>query len=433
MLKRPLSAAPRAIALIALAAALLAACGGPAAVAPSPTAAEAQPTTAPTAAEPTAAAAATPAGEPSATPAADAATDASDPKAGIQQTLDKLAEAYNENKPELIAQIVDPANSPLRRFWQTRLETFQQSLSAGQVTFAYEVQDTRPLDMGFVVAEVSSGGGLADWTFREVKGAWLISEPTKAQLGKREKIETEHFTFLAYPWAKDTTEEIIKLMENARERVRAKLGKVPDKKAEVYLNPTYGVASDASPNTLAYYDDFSGNARGVDKMVIFSPESYVFGFYDPSVGWQKELEDTLTHEYAHLVNNRMFTPLARMSVWMSEGLAEYVSDSFRVNQMSQAVQADYIIPILDPSGQVNKQDLDHLTILEKASDRSLAYGFAASLVQYIDEKYGGLDAFWKFVAAYDTSQSHEKALQEAFGVSYEQFDKDWRAWLKEKY
>jgi hypothetical protein len=431
MPNRPLSV----VALIALAGALLAACGGPAAVAPTaiaPTAAAAQPTAAePTAAEPTAATA--PADEPTATPAAGAGTEGDGPKAGIQQTLDKLAEAYNENKPELIAQIVDPANSPLRRFWQTRLETYQQSLSGGQLTFAYEVQETEPLDLGFVKAEVRSGGGIANWTFREVDGTWLMSEPTKAQLGRREKIEGEHFTYLVYPWEKERAEEIITLMDNARERVRAKLGKVPDKKAEVYLNPTYSVASDASPNTLAYYDTHSGSARGVDKMVIFMPESYVFGFYDPSVGWQKELEDTLTHEYAHLVNNREFTPLARMSVWMSEGLAEYVSDSFRVAQVSQAVQADYIIPILDPSGQVNKQDLDHLTILEKASDRSLAYGFAASLVQYIDETYGGLDAFWKFVAAYDTSQSHEQALQEAFGVSYEQFDKDWRAWLKEKY
>jgi hypothetical protein len=30
-------------------------------------------------------------------------------------------------------------------------------------------------------------------------------------------------------------------------------------------------------------------------------------------------------------------------------------------------------------------------------------------------------------------QNFDQALQEAFGVTYEHFDKDWRAWLKAKY
>jgi hypothetical protein len=64
---------------------------------------------------------------------------------------------------------------------------------------------------------------------------------------------------------------------------------------------------------------------------------------------------------------------------------------------------------------------------------SLAYGLAASLVDYINEKHGGMDGFWKFAAAFDQQQNLDKALQEAFGVTYEQFDTDWRAWLKAKY
>jgi hypothetical protein len=64
---------------------------------------------------------------------------------------------------------------------------------------------------------------------------------------------------------------------------------------------------------------------------------------------------------------------------------------------------------------------------------SLAYGLAASLVDYINEKHGGMDGFWKFAAAFDQQQNLDKALQEAVGVTYEQFDTDWRAWLKAKY
>ena len=44
-----------------------------------------------------------------------------------------------------------------------------------------------------------------------------------------------------------------------------------------------------------------------------------------------------------------------------------------------------------------------------------------------------MDGFWKLVAAYDRQQNFDAALKEAFYVSYEQFDQDWRAWLEERY
>ena len=52
---------------------------------------------------------------------------------------------------------------------------------------------------------------------------------------------------------------------------------------------------------------------------------------------------------------------------------------------------------------------------------------------YITERYGGLDGFWKLVAAYDKTQNLDTALQQAFGVPYTQFDQDWRIWLKATY
>jgi hypothetical protein len=95
------------------------------------------------------------------------------------------------------------------------------------------------------------------------------------------------------------------------------------------------------------------------------------------------------------------------------------------------VRSDRIIPIKDTSGVVNKQDLEHLTILEK--DVSLSYGLAVSLVDYIVETHGGMDGWWKLVGAYDKSQNLDKALREAFGIGYDEFDQGWRAWLKQKY
>ena len=432
MTRRPLSA----LALLALAGALLAACGGPAAVAPTaaaPTAVAEQPTTAPTtdSAKPTTAPT-TDSTKPTATPAANAAPDEAAVKDGIQKTLDLYSQAYNENKPELLQQAADQTNLPFRRFIQTRFDNFVEAGLVGQVTRNYKVKSVKARDQGFWQAQVTSNGYVADWTFRQLDGRWVMSEPTKDQIGKKETVQGKNFTFIIYPWAGDVNQKLMELMEKARQNVFDRLGKVPDQKAEVTIKPIFGVGKPENPNTLAYYDR-AGRAGAPDKMVIFAPESYVFQFYDPSTGWEPELESTLTHEYTHLVNNRSFTPIARMNDWMVEGLAEFVSHNPRADEVSAAVAADKVIPIMDTSGQVNKQDLEHLTILNTSAEISLGYGLGYSLVAYINEKYGGMDGFWKVVNAYDKSQKFDQALQEAFGVSYADFDKGWRAWLKEKY
>lgn len=404
--------------------ALLSACAGaPAAQlptsAPAPTtAAEPAATSAPAATAPTAA------------PAATSAPSDDEIKAGIQQTLDVYAKAFNDNDAKLLQQTVDQANAPFRRLVQGTFDRYQQSFRAGQIHWSFKANTVTPRDLGFMMAQIErQDGGVADWTFRQVNGKWLLSEPTEKQIGKRTQVDTEHFVFYSYPWADDVTPQLMKLMESARNQVLERLGKLSDQKLSVYIKPVFGVGSAENPNVAAYCDCMGNGTRA--RMIIFAPHSYQFSFYDPSTGWEPELQSTLTHEYTHFVNDRMFTPMARMADWMYEGIAEYVSDNPRSGEVQAAVSSDHIIPIIDPSGQVNKQDLEHIYILE--TDRSLAYGEAYSLVAYIAEKHGGLDGWWKLMQVYDKEQNFDKALQGAFGVSYQDFDKDWRAWLKQKY
>lgn len=348
--------------------------------------------------------------------------------AGIQQTLDIYTKAYNTNDKTLLQQAVDPASAPLRRLLTVRFDIFQTSINAGG-TFDFNVEKilTRH-DYGFVAAQVSSNGALFNWTFREVDGKWLMSEPTNAQIGKKETIESEHFTFRTYPWADDVNPTIVKLMEQARDTVVERLGKGTEGKAVVEVRPTFASGGITSSGMVAYYNR---DGRGVHQIVLYTPDSYVFGRYDPSIGWEGELLSTLVHEYTHLVNNASFTPIHRMSDWMVEGLAEYVSDNPRAGEVSQAVRTNQLIPIVDTSDRVYKQDLMHLTILDK--DRSLAYGESYSLVAYIADTYGGLDGFWKMVGIYDKTQNFDTALDQAFGVTYGEFDKGWRDWLEQKY
>ncbi|MEP7190143.1 MAG: hypothetical protein ABI901_13200, partial [Roseiflexaceae bacterium] len=95
-----------------------------------------------------------------------------DIKASIQQTLDRYAQAYNDNQPDILKQVVDQSNLPFRRLVQGRFESYQQSVFAGQIAFDYKVNSIKMRDLGFVQAQVAraSDGGVADWLFRKING-----------------------------------------------------------------------------------------------------------------------------------------------------------------------------------------------------------------------------------------------------------------------
>ena len=311
----------------------------------------------------------------------------------------------------------------------------QASALSGADSFTMNVVALEPRELGFVQAHVERDRWLRyDWLFREVGGRWLLSEPSEKQLGERIKIESEHFTVHTYAWAEPTNEKLVELMERAREQVVERLGKGPDGKYNVYIRPIFGFTPPASVGAIAWYR--AAARPGGDRIDIYAPGSYAYGGYDSSAGWEADLYATLVHEYTHLVNQRSFMPIAEMRDWMFEGLAEYVSDSQRVEEVSAAVRADKLIPIVDPAGGVNPQDLDHLYILER--DRSLAYGLSYALVAYIVQEHGGLEAFWALAEAMGETPGtgvarYDGAMRATLGVSYEEFDAGWRAWLKQNY
>lgn len=369
---------------------------------------------------------------PAPTATATQAPSRADIKRGIQAAVDLYTRAYNDNKPDLLKQVVDQTNAPFRRLVQTRFEDFQKSFLSGNVRFKYTVADVQPREQGFMQARISTaGGGAADWLFRQVDGRWVLSEPTIEQVGSVKQVETEHFIFNTYPWSDDVNATVIELMENARQRVLDRLDKAPDEKAQVDIMPIYGLRPGDSPNAVAYYDERS-RSMDPDRILVYAPHSFLFGYYDLDDGWQTDLEDILTHEYTHLVHNRSFDNAGEMAYWMTEGLAEYVSDAPSDYELYQAVKNDHIIPIVDQESDIlDRQDLTHMYTLEQ--DTSLAYALSHSLVVYIVREYGGLDSFWKLARAYSEDNDWDEALREALGVSYEEFDRGWRAWLKQLY
>lgn len=343
---------------------------------------------------------------------------------GIQRALNLYSQAFDENDPELLKQAVDQTNLPFRRLVQSRFGEVQQSFLAGDLDFEYKVKDIQPRESGFVQAHIETRQGLVgDWLFRQLDDRWVLSEPTVEQVGEAQIVEHEHFTFKTYPWTGDANEEVIERMENARLRVQERLGEIPSQKIDVQILPIYGLTPGMPPGAVAFYD-----AGDPDRIVIYAPQSFLFGLYDPQKGWESELEDVLTHEATHWVHTRSFDDVGAMAGWMSEGLAEYIAGSTSIALAFEAARTGDIIPIVDTESDIlSRQDLAHFYSLDK--DIGLAYGLSQSLVTYIVETYGGLDAFWKLARAFDETQDLDEALRATFQVSYEGFDRGWRAWL----
>ncbi|MEP7134062.1 MAG: hypothetical protein ABI904_03930 [Chloroflexota bacterium] len=351
-------------------------------------------------------------------------------KAGIQESLDLYAQAYNENKPDALEQVLDQENKPFHRIVRSRFDEAQKSSYGGSFDYQFTLLGITRRDFGYVVAHFQLWNNYnADWPFRLVDGRWVLTEPTVEQVGEPVITETDHFIFTTYPWADDVNQKIMDLMETARANVEKVLGKVPDEKANVKIMPIYGLSPFNPMGAIALYNKEKGPIKNIIE--VYTPESYAYSFYAVNLGWDGELQTTLTHEYTHMAHARSFGQAGRLSDWMSEGLAEYVANADgEVRQACQAFQSGTFIPILDESGAVSKQDLMHMYTLEK--DFSLSYGFATSLVYFTVENYGGLDGFWKLATALDETSDFKKAVQKAFGITYEEYNNKWQAWLKKQ-
>lgn len=348
---------------------------------------------------------------------------------GIQAALDLYAQAYTENKPELLEQAVDQENLPFRRVVRSRLDEYQKSSFAGQHEFKNTLVSIQRRELGYVIAHFEDEDGWqADWPFRPVEGRWVLTEPTLEQIGEPVTTETEHFTFVTYPWADDVNPKIIEMMETARQQVTDRLGKAPTEKAKVRIVPIYGVDRFGAMSAIAWYSQ-GGDEGGGDLIHIYTPNSFAFSYYDPYQGWEGTLQMTLTHEYTHMAHARVYAGAGRMADWMSEGLAEYIAETpDDLRYACHAYRAGTVIPILDESGAVAKQDLMHMTSLEK--DTGLAYAYSHALVSFVTSKYGGLDGFWKLAKAIDNTGDFKKALKEAFKIEYKDFNQKWEEWLK---
>jgi hypothetical protein len=350
--------------------------------------------------------------------------------ARIQSALNDYNTGLQDNNKTLSLSAIDERNLVILEEFSASFDDMQRSGFPKTVKLGMTVVDIEQQNQELTLAHIKRDRDdwRADWFFRKKDSKWVISEPTIAEAGTPEMTTFGHYTFITYPIAKNANEKIILLISKAEDHVRQDLSEAPTGKVQVTVYPTVSI----SPLRLGALStwNISPLEDGTDSISIVAPASWWFGFYDPQVGWESDIEMLLTHELARIVYVRNFGNPGQGADWFFEGLAEYVAGYDEMADVIAAVQNDAVIPIIDTASSARKVDLAHFANLD---NRFLAYGLSESLVTFIVENYGGIETFWKLARSYDQSQDMDKALQDTLGTSYEEFDANWRKWLKEEY
>jgi hypothetical protein len=161
----------------------------------------------------------------------------------------------------------------------------------------------------------------------------------------------------------------------------------------------------------------NGGFAGGDGIVI----SYTDRYYGPTIR-EKGLEVLARHELTHITG---LPGLAGDGVFFNyEGLAVYVAGGhYKPEPLAARGAALY--------------DLGYyVTVGESLGQHELSYLYAAAVLTYIEETYGK-DKLWEFLTADTDPQDGQPApletgIQSAFGISRNQFDQDFQAWLESK-
>jgi hypothetical protein len=225
----------------------------------------------------------------------------------------------------------------------------------------------------------------------EENATWLVNEIDCCQLH-----------YIANTAAARDIEFITEQFKQASQEVATITGGSMDAKLNVYLiDRIWG----------------NGGFASEDGLVI----SYTDRYYGPTIG-EKGLETLARHEMTHVTD--LPGPAGDGIDFSYEGPAVYVAGGhYKPEPLAERAAALFDLGYSVPVGECIDQ-------------HELSYLHAAAVLTYIEETYGA-EKIWEFLTA-DTDPKDgqpaplETAMQSTFGISLNQFDRDFEGWLESK-
>ncbi|MDH3446378.1 MAG: hypothetical protein OEN50_20840, partial [Deltaproteobacteria bacterium] len=262
------------------------------------------------------------------------------------------------------------------------------------------------------------------------QGYKLLAQFTVDVVKNLKRFESAHFVVyldekrdgILAPYALDT-------LEKSYTAIGAELGYFPKDKVRVEIAPD--ASSFNAISTLSLRDIEETGAVGIckfNKLMIISPRALSFGYR-----WV----DSLSHEYLHyaivgLTNNKA-------PIWLHEGMARFYETRWRKPEPAKNAAEDYLTPanqtLLVQALEKNqfvgfKQMEPSLIHLETPEQVQLAYAEAASAVDFINSSKGR-SGMRELLAALN-DKSTPDAIGKMFGLSFDDFESQWKNFLKNK-
>ncbi|ADO75156.1 peptidase MA family metallohydrolase [Stigmatella aurantiaca] len=257
-------------------------------------------------------------------------------------------------------------------------------------------------------------------------GSYLrLAKDTQRIFKNHQRTESDHF-ILFYPKGK---EEILvpyalETLEATYRAMVEDLGWTPPGKVRVELVNNARELSKVS--TLTYEQIQTTGTIAIckfSKLMLTSPKAVARG-YD----WQ----DTLAHEYIHLVVSQMSHNT--VPIWLHEGLAKFMESRWRgkagmamtpstLALLGRRVKADTLVPFekMHPS----------IAMLPTAEDAATAFAEVYYAIDYVHQTKGtaGLRTI---IQELRKGQQDRKAVEIAMGVPFALFEKSWLAHIKKQ-
>jgi hypothetical protein len=193
------------------------------------------------------------------------------------------------------------------------------------------------------------------------------------------------------------------------------------------LSERFAIETDAAYRIVVYADDAdfedaqSANSADWIGGLAYTGLDLVVAQIAATSG-AREIGRMIPHEVSHLLLYRATeNPYNSPPSWLDEGLAIYnqdTPDSRLVGRLNDAVEDGELMPIPALNGGF---PLD-------SNQALLAYAESESIVEFIIVEFGD-DTMARLIAVFREAVSYDDAIERSLGISIEEFDAAWKAWL----
>jgi hypothetical protein len=219
-------------------------------------------------------------------------------------------------------------------------------------------------------------------------------------------------TFYWYDGSDDFAADVVETANRSIERLRDRFGVRGDEPIRIVAYGDSGDFADALPPNSA---EWIGGQAYPGLNVIFS-------ILEPGRGAKAETRRMIPHEVSHLLLEQATeNPFNSPPNWLDEGLAVYnqETEDFRMDDLlDDAIDEGRLIPVRALNSSFPLDDQQAL----------LSYAESWSIVTYIIEELGDSE-MQELVAIFRDEVSYDEAVEGALGMSIEELDANWKAWL----